>query len=112
MSDPPVRDDEQRDRYEIAVDGEPAGFVTYRDRGRERALIHTEIDAAFEGRGLASRLIRAVLDDARGRGLAVLPHCPFVRSFIGKHPEYADLVPEPQRERFGITADGMPRPTD
>jgi predicted GNAT family acetyltransferase len=106
-----VRNDEQAHRYEIVVDDAVAGFVTYRDRGDERALLHTEVDRAFEGRGLASRLIRAALEDARSRGLAVLPHCPFVRSFIGKHPEYVDLVPASQRDRFGLgAAGGSPGP--
>jgi predicted GNAT family acetyltransferase len=34
-----------------------------------------------------------VLDDARAKSLAVRPLCPFIRKYIGEHPEYADLVP-------------------
>ncbi|GAA3480437.1 hypothetical protein GCM10018966_049670 [Streptomyces yanii] len=53
-------------------------------------------------RGLGGLLARGALDDARTRGLRVLPYCPFIRGWIGKHPEYADLVPEASRARFGL----------
>ena len=44
------------------------------------------------------------LDDARRRGLGVLPICPFVQAFIVRHPDYVDLVPTAQRRRFGLAA--------
>jgi predicted GNAT family acetyltransferase len=97
-----VRDDETRHRYEITADGEPAGFVTYRDRDGVRTLDHTKIDPAYEGRGLGSRLVRAVLDDLRERGLGLRPVCPFVRAFLDEHREYAELVPAADRARFGL----------
>jgi predicted GNAT family acetyltransferase len=98
-----VADHPERERYEITADGEPAGFTQYRRRPQLIALVHTEIDPAFEGRGLASILIRFALDDARARQDAVLPFCPFVNAYIKKHPdEYADLVPEAFREKFGL----------
>jgi hypothetical protein len=56
----------------------------------------------FQGRGLADRLIRFALDDARARGLAVLPFCPFVMAFIEGHREFEDLVPEEYRDKFGL----------
>ena len=49
-----------------------------------------------------THLARFSLDDARERGLAVLPFCPYVNSWIKKHPEYADLVPEDRRGDFGL----------
>jgi len=54
------------------------------------------------GRGLADRLIRFALEDARARGLAVLPFCPFVKSFIERHREFEALVPDAYREQFGL----------
>jgi predicted GNAT family acetyltransferase len=94
-----VRDVPDRRRYEIEEDGAVAGFVTYRDRDDVRTLVHTEIDDAYEGRGLASKLIRWALDDIRDRGLELVPMCPFVQAFIEKHPEYADLTREQQADR-------------
>jgi uncharacterized protein len=84
------------------VDGEPAGFADYRSRPGLIAFIHTEVDDAFEGQGIGSALVREALDDARRRGLAVLPFCPFVNSHMQKHREFVDLVPEAQRDAFGL----------
>jgi predicted GNAT family acetyltransferase len=97
-----VTQDEALERYEIAVDGEVAGFAEYRLRPGLIAFVHTEIDGRFEGRGLGGKLVAAALDSARSEGLIVLPFCPFVTAYIERHPEYADLVPADYRERFGL----------
>lgn len=89
-------------RYKIHVDGELAGFVTYRLRSGLIELVHTEIDEEFEGRGLGSQLISFALDDARKRELAVLPFCPFVNDYMQRHRQYVDLVPEERREEFEL----------
>lgn len=97
-----VSDDREAERYVISVDGEPAGFAQYSDRGQALAFVHTEIDDRFEGQGLGGRLVSAALDDVRSRGLVVLPFCPFVRGYIARHHEYLDLVPVTQRSQFGL----------
>ena len=85
---------ETDERYEIHVDGVVAGFAQYRptDDPDVRVFTHTEIDDAYEGQGLASRLIQGALDDVRASGGRIVARCPFVRSYIEKHPEYQDLV--------------------
>lgn len=104
-----VRDNPDESRYEIHDDGQLAGFSTYQlDTGRI-SFIHTEIGAAFTGRGLAGQLVSAELDDARRRGLAVLPFCPLVRQYIADHPVYLDLVPPEDRGRFDLPADPAPQ---
>jgi predicted GNAT family acetyltransferase len=102
VTDLVVTDNPQASRYELRVSGELAGFLTYRHRGQAISLIHTEMEPEFQGAGLATRLARFSLDDARERGLAVLPSCPYVSSWIRKHPEYTDLVPEDRRGDFGL----------
>jgi len=88
-----VKDNPQESRYEIRTDGELAGFVTYALHEHYITFIHTEIEPAYEGEGLGSQLARAVLDDARRRGLPVVPMCPFVAEYIRRHPDdYLDLV--------------------
>jgi predicted GNAT family acetyltransferase len=100
--EPEVTDNEPEERYEIAADGVVAGFVRYARRPGLVAFVHTEIDARMEGRGLGSTLLRNALADARERGLAVLPFCPFANEYIKRHAEYQDLVPEGYREEFGL----------
>jgi hypothetical protein len=97
-----VTDDQAQSRYELRVKGELAGFLTYHLRDQAISLIHTEVEPAFQGRGLATHLARFSLDDARKRGLAVLPFCPYVNSWIKKHPDYTDLVPPDRRAEFGL----------
>ena len=97
-----VTDNPDKARFEILADGELAGFVQYHLRNDVIALIHTETDDRFRGHGLASQLVRTALDQARARHLAVLPYCPFVRSWLTEHREYADLVPAGKRDQFGL----------
>jgi predicted GNAT family acetyltransferase len=91
-ADPDVTQNAELNRFEISVEGEVAGFSTYRDIGGRRVFRHTEIEPRFEGRGLGGRLVREALDQTRAAGLRVEPLCPFVHEFIEQHPEYADLV--------------------
>ena len=97
-----VKNNPDEQRYEISVGGELAGFVQYRARPGLIAFTHTEVDGRFEGRGLGGELIGFALDDARARGLAVLPFCPFVNSYIQRHGEYLELVPEENRAQFDL----------
>jgi predicted GNAT family acetyltransferase len=94
MPDIQVVDHPDRARYEITVDGKLAGFGTYRLDGDTITIRHTEVDDAYEGHGLGSKLARSALDDIRARGLHVIPKCPFFARFIREHSEYGDLVAE------------------
>lgn len=87
-----VTDNAERNRYEASVGGAAAGFAAYRRHDSSIEFTHTEVDSAHEGRGVGSELVGRALDDARERGLRVRPLCPFVRSFIERHPAYRDLV--------------------
>jgi predicted GNAT family acetyltransferase len=96
-----VRDNPDESRYEIRWDGELAGFVAYGLHRDHITFIHTEIEPAYEGHGLGGQLARAVLDDARRRGLPVVPLCPFIVSYIRRHPdEYLDTVKPELREEL------------
>jgi uncharacterized protein len=87
-----VRDSSAESRYELLVDGLVRGTLHYRVGPEAITLIHTEIDPELEGRGLGSRLVRDALEDIRRRGLRIVPVCPFVRSYLARHPEFTDLV--------------------
>lgn len=102
MSTVHVEDETANSRYLLEVDGERIGLIDYRLRGDRILLTHAEVDPRHEHSGYGSRLAEFALQEARRRGLAVYPHCPFVRYYIQAHPEYLDLVPEPERSRFGL----------
>jgi len=86
-----VRDNAERHRFELDADGHVA-FSNYRRDGAILTVLHTEVPAALNGRGIGSALVRGLLETARAQGLKVRPLCPFVSAYIGKHPEYADLL--------------------
>lgn len=90
-----VTDNPDAHRFEAGVNGEPAGFSEYRRTDGLIVFTHTEVDPRFEGRGVGSALVRAGLDTARSRNLRVVPLCPFVRDWITRHPDHADLVHTP-----------------
>jgi uncharacterized protein len=97
-----VADNPEQGQYEIRADGELVGVLKYHLRDGVIAFLHTETSTAFRGHGIATKLIESSLDAARDRHLAVLPYCPFVRSYIEEHPEYADLVPPDKRPAFDL----------
>lgn len=97
-----VADAPERERFEVTVDGELAGFLVYRTRKGLLALVHTEVEDRFEGRGLGGWLARFALDQAREQGIAVLPFCPFVNAWMRRHREYVDLVPAAYRANFDL----------
>lgn len=87
-----VTNNTDKSRYEIFLDGKQAGFAEYRLREDRTIFVHTEIDRAFEGKGLGSVLAKAALDDVRAAGRSVVPLCPFIKSYIDRHAEYKDLL--------------------
>lgn len=86
-----IHDIAAKHRFEATVDGETA-LLAYRLDGDTIHLVHTEVPASLAGRGLGGELARAALVSARARALKVVPTCPFVRAYIARHPEFADLV--------------------
>jgi predicted GNAT family acetyltransferase len=87
-----VRDNPDGGRYELFVDEQLVGLATYSLSGQTMTIPHSEVQPRFEGQGLGARLARFALDDARERGLRVVPLCPFIAGYVKRHPEYADLI--------------------
>ena len=92
-----VRDNPEESRYEIRDGERVLGLAAYERRGDTTVFTHTTVDPDAGQDGLGSKLVRAALDDVRGRGGSVVPQCSFVRGWIERHQDYADLVAAPGR---------------
>ena len=78
-------------RYELAVDGHVAASY-YEIADGVITFVHTEVPPELGGKGIGSKLIKGALDQVRAGGLKVIAQCPFVKAYIEKHPEHADLL--------------------
>jgi hypothetical protein len=83
---PDIADAPERQRYEARLDGELAGVLEYEIRRDRIILLHTEVAPPYEGRGVASGLTRYALDDAHRRDLRITAACPYVKSYLARHP--------------------------
>lgn len=100
--------DDDRDRYE-ALDGDDlVAVLAYGDEDlppasgdggalgvRVRDLRSTVVAPERSGQGIGSAIVRYALDDIRGQGVKVRPTCWFVRGWISRHPDYANLLETP-----------------
>jgi predicted GNAT family acetyltransferase len=88
---PTITNNAGASRFEAQTDHGVA-VLSYRLRNGAIDLAHTAVPQAAEGQGIGASLARAALEHARAQGLHVIPSCPFVKSYLAKHPEYGDLV--------------------
>ncbi len=86
-----VRHNESAHRFEAGEPAHPA-HLDYRLREGIVDMIHTEVPAEYQGQGLAGKLAAAALNWTRESGRKVIPSCSFVKGYLGKHPEYSDLL--------------------
>lgn len=98
--------DDDAGRFEAWLGDEVAGYAELEHEGSAGTPVwrftHTVVDPRFEGRGIGSLLVRAALAEAREQGAGVLPQCPFVRSWLARHPDQVDVVPEAERAGYGL----------
>jgi predicted GNAT family acetyltransferase len=86
-----VHNNTAQHRFELDV-GDHQAVAYYRMTPGVITFIHTEVPQALSGRGIGTKLISGALEMVRAQGLKVVPQCPFVSAFMGKHPEYNDLL--------------------
>ncbi len=85
--------DAPNSRYTLMLGDQLAGFAEYREQGDRIHFTHTVVQDEFEGQGVGSRLAAFALDDARSRGLKVVPECSFIADYLKQHEkEYGDLM--------------------
>ena len=86
-----VAHDQERSRFSIDVDGEPA-VADYTQEGDTIMLTHTVVPRSARGQGIGDELAKAAFEYARSNDLKVVPVCPFMRTFADRHDEYTDLL--------------------
>ncbi len=95
MSEVTITDAPEIHHYDLTVDGKSAGFINYRDHGDRRVILHTEVNDAYQGQGLGTKLIVGALDDIRAQGKRVVTLCPMATAYVTKNRNYDDIV-DPQ----------------
>lgn len=79
-------------RFVATIDGAEAGECVYRRDGARMQIVHTEVDPALQGRGIAAALVDAAVAHAREQRWQVVPLCSYVRAWLRRHPEAAEVL--------------------
>ena len=88
---PAMINDEERMRFEIAL-GEEFAFIEYRWHDGNIVLMHTEVPESMRGKGIAQKLAKEAFEYIRDHNLQAVVYCPFLLSYLKRHPEYSDMV--------------------
>ncbi len=84
---------EKNGNFEAFIDGDHAGLMTYTWAGEERFIIdHTEVEEAYNGKGVGKEMLLAAVDFARKNGKNIIPLCPFAKATFQKHEELQDVL--------------------
>lgn len=86
------------DTFTVGVDEKPVGLARFVERDDHRVFVHTEVEPAFEGRGLATLLIAHALAATRADGRRIVALCPMVAAYLKKHRDFDDIVDRPTRQ--------------
>src|SRR5712692_1884863 len=78
-------------RYVLTVDGQESK-LTYSSTDGRMLITHTYVPPAQRGRDLGLALVKRAVEDARAKGVKVVPICPYVRLQIERRPEWQDVL--------------------
>jgi len=94
-----VKNNQAEQQYEIRS-GRDIAVLVYERNGDSIAYLHTGVPESMEGHGIASKLAHVALEEAHEQHLTVVPYCPFVRTYIQRHPKYMSLLTAADKARF------------
>ena len=100
----------ERRRYEILApdDPEALAFVGYGVRDGVILLMHTEVRPDLEGRGIGTRTAELVIEHLRRNGQRAIVGCPFITSWLRRHPDQQDILARPLQDRPPATRSDRP----
>lgn len=84
---------EKNGQFEALFDGHHAGLMTYTWAGENKFIIdHTEVEPAYNGKGIGKEMVMASVDFARKKGVKIIPLCPFAKATFQKIEEIRDVL--------------------
>ncbi|MCW9038825.1 GNAT family N-acetyltransferase [Altibacter sp.] len=86
-----ITENKEKKRFETTVEGK-TGVIEYIRAQDKMYLTHTEVPDALEGKGIASSMAKYALEQIKDEGLKLVPLCPFIASYVKRHPEYKTLL--------------------
>ena len=87
------RNNGKRGAFFIEDDGKEVALMHYIFSGPEKFIIdHTEVNEAYEGKGLGKQLVKAGVEYAREHKMKILPYCPFAKKIFAMTPEFGDVL--------------------
>ncbi|AXR67664.1 GNAT family N-acetyltransferase [Leptospira mayottensis] len=78
-------------KFYTSLDGHES-YLLYKEEGNIWNLVSTYVPSELRGKGLAADLVQTALDKARSLNKKIIPSCPYVVTFLNRHPNYDDLV--------------------
>lgn len=82
-----VIDNKEKQRFEVKIEEEYA-YSDYRWNEGKLVIMHTFVPESLRGKGLADMLAHHILEFVKSGNLKAIVYCPFVRSYVKRHPEY------------------------
>ncbi|MBX9457727.1 MAG: N-acetyltransferase [Rhizobium sp.] len=92
MDDIRGEDSPKGGRYVVGAEGQQAIMTFSRASPRLIIIDHTEVPDIYRGQGVGARLAEHAVDEARNGGWKIIPLCPFFKSQVERHPEWADVI--------------------
>lgn len=83
-----ITNNTQVSRYELMTDGHMS-VAEYTLDGQNISINHVEVPDALRGRGIAAQVMAGVVEDARKRGLTIIPVCSYAATYMERQKNKA-----------------------
>ena len=83
----------QRESRSVALnEGNIIGYCQYKEQDNVWSITHTVVKQEFGGRGIAKRLVLAVIEEARKQNKKINPICSYAKKMMESNDEYKDVI--------------------